>query len=57
MAAVTAYEESRGCKVTDVHEQNLGYDLRSLHPDTGELRLIEVKGHRRPNRDHLPDPQ
>jgi len=44
MAAVTAYEENRGCKVTDVHQQNLGYDLRSLHPDTGELRLIEVKG-------------
>ncbi len=44
MAAVTVYEERRGCKVTDVHEQNLGYDLRSLHLDTGELRLIEVKG-------------
>ena len=23
---------------------NLGFDLRSLHPVTGELRLIEVKG-------------
>ncbi|MBW1992645.1 MAG: DUF3883 domain-containing protein, partial [Deltaproteobacteria bacterium] len=23
---------------------NWGYDIRSLHPDTGELRLIEVKG-------------
>ncbi len=44
MSAVTGYEDSRGCKVTDVHEQNLGYDLRSLHLDTGELRLIEVKG-------------
>ncbi len=44
MEAVVAYEVVRGCKVEDVHEQNLGYDLRSLHTGTGELRLIEVKG-------------
>jgi len=44
MEAVIAYEQSRGCRVDDVHQQNLGYDVRSLHPDTGELRLIEVKG-------------
>lgn len=44
MEAVVAYEEARGCKVEDVHEQNLGYDLRSLHEGTGESRLIEVKG-------------
>ena len=30
--------------VTDVHTQNLGYDLTSVDPATGELRLIEVKG-------------
>ena len=44
MEAVVAYEEARGCTVKDVHEQNLGYDLWSLHERTGELRLIEVKG-------------
>jgi len=44
IAAVIAYEQARGCKIEDVQEQNLGFDLRSLHPVTGELRLIEVKG-------------
>jgi len=28
----------------DVHKKNLGYDLNSLNNETGELRLIEVKG-------------
>jgi hypothetical protein len=41
---VVAHETARGCKIEDVQEQNLGFDLRSLHPLTGELRLIEVKG-------------
>ncbi|MCX6842953.1 MAG: DUF3883 domain-containing protein [candidate division WOR-3 bacterium] len=44
MEAVQAYETARGCKVDDVHKLNLGYDLRSIHAETGELRLIEVKG-------------
>lgn len=44
IAAVIAYETARGCKIEDVQAQNLGFDLRSLHPLTGELRLIEVKG-------------
>lgn len=44
VAAVIAYEKARGCKIEDVQDQNLGFDLRSLHPLTGELRLIEVKG-------------
>ena len=44
MEAAIAYEQARGCRVEDVHAQNLGYDLRSLNPETGELRLIEVKG-------------
>ena len=44
MATVIYHEEGRGCRVEDVSSLNLGYDLRSLHPDTGELRLIEVKG-------------
>ncbi len=41
---VIAYEKARGCKIEDVQADNIGFDLRSLHPDTGELRLIEVKG-------------
>jgi SNF2 family DNA or RNA helicase len=41
---VIAHEQARGCKIEDVQDQNLGFDLRSLHPLTGELRLIEVKG-------------
>ena len=44
MATVMDHEKARGCKVEDVHHLNWGYDVRSLHPDTGELRLIEVKG-------------
>jgi len=44
IAAVIAYEQARDCSVEDVQDQNLGFDLRSLHPVTGELRLIEVKG-------------
>jgi superfamily II DNA or RNA helicase len=44
VAAVIAYEEARGCKIEDVQDQNVGFDLRSLHPITGENRLIEVKG-------------
>ena len=31
-------------QVCDVHEKNLGYDVTSLDPRSGELRLIEVKG-------------
>ena len=44
VAAVIAHEQARGCKIEDVQSQDLGFDLRSLHPVTGELRLIEVKG-------------
>ena len=41
---VIAYEKARGCTIEDVQTANLGFDLRSLHPQTGENRLIEVKG-------------
>ncbi|MCL4785392.1 MAG: DEAD/DEAH box helicase [Verrucomicrobia bacterium] len=44
VGVVIAYEQARGCKIEDVQDQNLGFDLRSLHPVTGESRLIEVKG-------------
>ncbi|OGP25994.1 MAG: hypothetical protein A2038_01370 [Deltaproteobacteria bacterium GWA2_57_13] len=38
------HETSRGCQVYDVHEKNLGYDVTSLDLNSGELRLIEIKG-------------
>lgn len=44
MRVVTEHEESLGRQVFDVHEQDLGYDITSLDLQSGELRLIEVKG-------------
>ena len=44
MHAAMAYEEAQGRRVYDVHEKNLGYDVTSLDLESGELRLIEVKG-------------
>jgi hypothetical protein len=44
MKVVIEYEESRGCHVNDVHKKNLGYDITSLDPNSGQLRLIEIKG-------------
>jgi hypothetical protein len=44
MRVVIEYEQSSGRQVFDVHEQNLGYDVTSLDLNSGELRLIEVKG-------------
>jgi hypothetical protein len=44
MKVVLDYENSRGRQVFDVHEKNLGYDITSLDLNSGELRLIEVKG-------------
>ena len=44
VATVIAHEGARGCKIEDVQDQDLGFDLRSLHLVSGELRLIEVKG-------------
>ena len=38
------HEAARGRQVYDVHEKNLGYDVTSLDLQSGELRLIEVKG-------------
>jgi hypothetical protein len=38
------YEQAAGRTVADVHEKDLGYDLTSLDTNSGELRLIEVKG-------------
>ena len=44
MRVVMEHEADRGCQVYDVHEKNLGYDVTSLDLQSGELRLIEVKG-------------
>ena len=44
MRVVMDYESARGCRVRDVHEQDLGYDITSLDSNSGELRLIEIKG-------------
>ena len=44
MRVVMEHETAQGRQVHDVHEKNLGYDVTSLDPRSGELRLIEVKG-------------
>ena len=44
MRIVMEHEEAKGRQVYDVHEKNLGYDITSLDLNSGELRLIEVKG-------------
>ncbi len=44
MRVVMEYERSQGRQVYDVHEKNLGYDITSLDINSGQLRLIEVKG-------------
>jgi len=44
MQVVMDHEKAKGRQVYDVHEKNLGYDITSLDLNSGELRLIEVKG-------------
>jgi superfamily II DNA or RNA helicase len=44
MKLVMEHERKQGRQVYDVHEKNLGYDVTSLDVNSGELRLIEVKG-------------
>ncbi|MCP3963398.1 MAG: DUF3883 domain-containing protein, partial [bacterium] len=44
MQVAMGHERARGRQVYDVHEKNLGYDVTSLDIESGELRLIEVKG-------------
>ena len=44
MEVVIKHERAQGRKVYDVHEENLGYDVTSLDAESGELRLIEIKG-------------
>ncbi|MHA1588769.1 MAG: helicase-related protein [Candidatus Thorarchaeota archaeon] len=44
MRVAIEYEKAQGRQVYDIHEKNLGYDITSLDINSGELRLIEVKG-------------
>ena len=44
MRVVIEHENAQGRQVYDVHEKNLGCDITSLDLNSGELRLIEVKG-------------
>jgi SNF2 family DNA or RNA helicase len=44
MQVVMEHERQKERQVYDVHEKNLGYDITSLDLNSGELRLIEVKG-------------
>jgi len=44
MQVVMDWESAQGRQVYDVHEKDLGYDITTLDINSGELRLIEVKG-------------
>jgi hypothetical protein len=44
MRVAMEYERAAGRSAEDVSARNLGYDISSLEPRGGELRLIEVKG-------------
>jgi superfamily II DNA or RNA helicase len=44
MEVALEYERAQSRQVFDVHEKNLGYDITSIDLNSGELRLIEVKG-------------
>jgi hypothetical protein len=46
MQAVMEAEIALGNQPKDVSQDNLGYDIESLEPQTGRLRFIEVKGRR-----------
>ena len=44
MQVVMEHETRQGREVKDVHKMNVGYDITSFDPRSGELRLIEIKG-------------
>ena len=44
MRVVMEHEKAQGRVVEDVSLKNLGYDITSMDPKSGDLRLIEVKG-------------
>ncbi len=44
MQVVMDYGTAQARQVTDLHEQNPGFEVRSIHVQSGELLLIEVNG-------------
>lgn len=44
METAIAYERERGWLPEDVSAQDRGFDLLSRHPESGQVRFIEVKG-------------
>ena len=44
MEEALRYERERGWLPEDVSEQNRGFDVLSRHPESGQVRFIEVKG-------------
>ncbi|HEX9662540.1 MAG TPA: DUF3883 domain-containing protein [Candidatus Binatia bacterium] len=44
MQIVMEHERSRGCQVYNIRKKNLGCHITSLYLNSGELRLVEVKG-------------
>lgn len=44
MEAVMTAEKDLGFAPLDVSSKNKGWDIESVHPETNEIRLIEVKG-------------
>ena len=44
MRAAMEHERAQGRSPKDVSAENRGYDISSVDPASGELRLIEVKG-------------
>ena len=44
MRVVMEHERGQERHVKDVSAKNLGYDVTSLDPTSGDLRLIEAKG-------------
>lgn len=44
MEAAMGYERQRGWMPKDVSQQDRGFDILSRHPESGQVRFIEVKG-------------
>jgi|UniRef100_A0A7C2B7F8 superfamily II DNA or RNA helicase len=44
MEVAMQYERSRGWLPEDVSSENRGFDILSRHPESGQVRFIEVKG-------------
>ncbi len=44
MQVAMRYEQPRGWLPEDVSQENRGFDILSRHPESGQVRVIEVKG-------------